>query len=67
MSKGDFTSEWKTPSLGKDISRIELGGSNYAARENIFYSGGTLMRGVNKKGKQFWQLDTNLTETINAF
>jgi hypothetical protein len=64
-SKGKLNQEWKTSSLGKEISRIELAGP-MNARDRIFYSGGTMLRGV-RKGKDFWKLDTNLTETIKAF
>lgn len=53
--------------MNKEISRIELGGKNYAAREDIFVSAGNYMRGYNKKGKTFWQLDTNLNEAITSF
>jgi Bardet-Biedl syndrome 7 protein len=65
--KKELSLEWKSAPLGKEISRIELSGTSYNARDKIFYAGGTMMRGISKKGKEFWRLDSNLTETIRSF
>jgi Bardet-Biedl syndrome 7 protein len=67
FNKRELGLEWKSTPLGKEISRVELSGSSYNSRDKIFYSGGTMIRGISKKGKEFWRLDSNLTETIKAF
>lgn len=46
---------------GVKLTRLELAGG---AKERLFVSSGTVVRGFNKKGKQFLDFDTNLTEPI---
>ena len=53
----------------KRISRIELGGkvgSDAASRDRIFASSISHVTGYSKKGKQFFNFETNMTEPIKA-
>jgi len=59
--------EFKTGPLQKDITRVEITGSNYNARDKIYISAGTFLRGYSRKGKEFFKLDTYLTEAIKSF
>lgn len=67
FNKGEISVESKTATPAKEISRIELVGSNYLAREKIYYSAGTFIRGFTRKGKETYKVDTYLTETIKSF
>lgn len=67
FKKGELDIKFKTPPVTKDISRVELVGNQYNARDKIFFSAGILIRGYSKQGKEFFKFDTNLTETIRSF
>lgn len=53
---------FKQEPLQQEISRVVLSGSNEKA--SIFLSAGQSIRGITKKGKDFFKLDTSHTETI---
>jgi len=67
FNKGELGLDFKTPPLQKDITRVELSGPNYNAREKIYISAGTYVRGYSRKGKELFKLDTYLTEAIKSF
>lgn len=67
FNKGELSLDFKSTPVQKEISRIELGGSNYSARDKIYFSAGTFLRGYSRKGKEIFKLDTYLTETIKSF
>eukprot|EP01138_Halocafeteria_seosinensis_P002815 gb/GECG01002876.1/.p1 GENE.gb/GECG01002876.1/~~gb/GECG01002876.1/.p1 ORF type:complete len:814 (+),score=106.42 gb/GECG01002876.1/:1-2442(+) len=47
------------------ISRLALGG-NTGEKDKIFLSTGEKIKGISRKGKEFFTFDTNLTETIKG-
>lgn len=49
---------------GLAVSRLELGGPSGQPRDRIFVSSGSVVRGFSKKGKQFLDFNTNITESI---
>lgn len=49
---------------GTKITRLELGGALGTIQDKIFIATGNEVRGFTKKGKQFLEFDTNMTETI---
>ena len=56
---------FKTPSTGKEVSRIELGGVG-EERDRIFWASGSTIRASTKKGKEYLKFNTNVTETIRS-
>lgn len=50
----------------KGITRVELGGPVGGARERVFLSTGSEIKGFTKKGKNFLSFDTNLSEPIQS-
>ena len=62
FKKGELSQFWKTNPTNKEITRVIISGSKH----NIFFSAGQSIRGVNKKGKEFFKLDTSHTETIRS-
>ncbi|EDV24847.1 uncharacterized protein TRIADDRAFT_25051 [Trichoplax adhaerens] len=65
MKRGDASIVFKTLP-GPKITRLELGGPLGNVQDRIFVSCGPEIRGYNKKGKQFLNFDTNLTESIQT-
>eukprot|EP00741_Cyanophora_paradoxa_P006490 tig00001003_g6283.t1 len=63
--KGQLQTVFKTQPTGKEVNRLELGGAR-GDKTKIFTSSGSTIRGVTKKGKEFFKFQTNLTETINS-
>lgn len=61
MKKGDANIVFKTLP-GPKITRLETG----PGADRIFVSSEAIVRGFNRKGKQFLSFDTNLTEPINT-
>lgn len=51
---------------GREISRLELGGAADAIKDKIFVASGPEVKAFSKKGKQFFNFDTNLTESIQS-
>eukprot|EP00794_Sanderia_malayensis_P007541 gene7541-8378_t len=51
---------------GTKITRLELGAIQGPMAEKIFVAIGAEVRGYTKKGKQFLNFDTNLTESIQS-
>ncbi|KAK2188574.1 hypothetical protein NP493_128g04020 [Ridgeia piscesae] len=51
---------------GTKIGRLELGGPIGQTRDRVFLSSGTVVRGYTKKGKQFLNFETNLTEQVKT-
>ena len=56
---------FKVQSL-KNITRVELGGPVGGVRERIFITSGSEIKGFTKKGKNFLQFDTNLSEPVQS-
>ena len=48
------------------MSRLELGGPPGKIRDRIFVSSGAVVKGYSKKGKEFLDFNTNLTEQIRT-
>ncbi|XP_076092913.1 BBSome complex member BBS7-like isoform X4 [Mytilus galloprovincialis] len=65
MKKGDAQVIFKAVSP-KGITRVELGGPVGGARERVFLSTGSEIKGFTKKGKNFLSFDTNLSEPIQS-
>ncbi|XP_052091574.1 Bardet-Biedl syndrome 7 protein homolog isoform X3 [Mytilus californianus] len=65
MKKGDAQVVFKAVSP-KGITRVELGGPVGGARERVFLSTGSEIKGFTKKGKNFLSFDTNLSEPIQS-
>ena len=51
---------------GPKISRLELGGPIGSPRDRLFATSGMNVRGLTRKGKQFLDFNTNLTESIKT-
>lgn len=51
---------------GKKISRVELGGKPGELYDRVFAASVSEVRGYSKKGKQFFNFDTNITEPIKS-
>lgn len=62
FKKGSLTQTWKTEQMDREISHITISESN--KKVNTFCSSGHSIRGINKKGKEFFKFDTNHTEDI---
>eukprot|EP00898_Chlorokybus_atmophyticus_P008323 jgi/Chlat1/8492/Chrsp80S00652 len=65
IKKGELVTAFKTIPTGQPVTRIVLG-SGLAQGDKIFVASGQAIRGLAKKGKEFFRFDTNLTETINS-
>ncbi|KAJ8298389.1 hypothetical protein KUTeg_024920 [Tegillarca granosa] len=65
MKKGEPQNVFKT-APSKQINRLELGGPVGGAKERIFTASGSEVKGYTKKGKNFLQFDTNLSEPIQS-
>ena len=65
MKKGEIETVFKTPPLGKECSRLELGGVG-EERDKIFMASSGTVRAFSKKGKEFLRFNTNLTEPIRS-
>lgn len=61
--KGNLTKIFQTERIDKEITRLIHTGGN--GKYNLFAASGQTIRGVNKKGKEFFKFETNHTETIN--
>eukprot|EP00297_Palpitomonas_bilix_P004133 CAMPEP_0113915080 /NCGR_PEP_ID=MMETSP0780_2-20120614/30956_1 /TAXON_ID=652834 /ORGANISM="Palpitomonas bilix" /LENGTH=744 /DNA_ID=CAMNT_0000913455 /DNA_START=35 /DNA_END=2269 /DNA_ORIENTATION=+ /assembly_acc=CAM_ASM_000599 len=67
VKKGEITRVFKQQlgTKGEAISRLALGGKS-GKKEQIYAAQGTTIRGVTKKGKEFFKLKTTLSETISS-
>ncbi|KAG2493069.1 hypothetical protein HYH03_008732 [Edaphochlamys debaryana] len=64
VKKGDFQVAFKTlPSKENKVTSLVLG-KGKTQRDKIFLAAGSQIKGVNKKGKEFFRFNTQLTETI---
>eukprot|EP00927_Polykrikos_kofoidii_P066801 TRINITY_DN62362_c0_g1_i1.p1 TRINITY_DN62362_c0_g1~~TRINITY_DN62362_c0_g1_i1.p1 ORF type:complete len:773 (+),score=168.48 TRINITY_DN62362_c0_g1_i1:104-2422(+) len=61
MKKGEISNEWKSSSLGREISSVVL----QLGKDKLFVGCGQSIHGFTRKGKEFVKIKTNLTETIN--
>jgi len=59
-----MTCSYKSEPVANEISRVVVSGTNDKA--SIFMSTGQTIRGVTKRGKDFFKLDTSHTEKISA-
>lgn len=62
FKKGELSKSWKTEAMDKEISHVTVSENN--SKVNTFWSSGHSIRGINKKGKEFFKFDTNHTEDI---
>lgn len=63
MKKREIQTVFKSlPGLA--VSRLQLGGPLGQLKDRIFVSSGSVVRGYSKKGKQFLDFNTNITESI---
>ena len=51
---------------GTRITSLELGGPTAQPRERIFIASGPEVKGFTKKGKNFLNFDTNMSEPIHS-
>ena len=70
VKRGESKTEWvyRLESEGRGevpISHVELGGQA-DKKEHIYLSSGQTIAGVKRSGKQFFKLNTTLTETIST-
>ncbi|KAG2424531.1 hypothetical protein HXX76_014412 [Chlamydomonas incerta] len=64
VKKGEFTVAFKTlPSAANKVTSLVLG-KGKSQKDKIFVAAGNQIKGVNKKGKEFFRFNTQLTETI---
>jgi len=61
MKKGETAIDWKSSSLGREITKVTL----QAGKDKIFVASGQSIHGFTRKGKEFLKIKTNLTETIH--
>eukprot|EP00397_Hematodinium_sp_SG-2012_P019646 GEMP01020197.1.p1 GENE.GEMP01020197.1~~GEMP01020197.1.p1 ORF type:complete len:768 (+),score=160.82 GEMP01020197.1:35-2338(+) len=61
MKKGETVVEWKSPALGREITKVRL----QSGKDKIFVASGQSIHGFTRKGKEFLKIKTNLTETIH--
>jgi Bardet-Biedl syndrome 7 protein len=54
----------KSDNQSKEISRLVISGN--AQKYSLFFAAGQSIRGVTKKGKEFFKLDTSHTEAIKS-
>jgi len=48
------------------VTRLELGGPSGQPRDRIFISSGSIVKGYNRRGKQFLDFNTNTTEPVRS-
>ena len=65
VKKNETVGVFKSLPLYRAITRVELGKGS-GQQDKIFYSYDQTVVGVNKKGKQFFQYSSNLTEEIKS-
>eukprot|EP00002_Diphylleia_rotans_P015631 TRINITY_DN3026_c0_g1_i1.p1 TRINITY_DN3026_c0_g1~~TRINITY_DN3026_c0_g1_i1.p1 ORF type:complete len:624 (-),score=133.29 TRINITY_DN3026_c0_g1_i1:700-2571(-) len=68
MKKSEITMEFRTMPLAHDVKEIgslTFGGADANSKDKIFVSNGATIRGITKKGKDFFRFDTTLSERIN--
>ncbi|GLC59925.1 hypothetical protein PLESTB_001554700 [Pleodorina starrii] len=64
VKKGEFSVGFKTlPSAANKVTSLALGRGKQQ-RDKIFVAAGNQIRGLSKKGKEFFKFNTQLTETI---
>ena len=61
VKKGEVTNSFKTLPGPQPVSHVTLGGSG---NSKVFVAVAQSIRGISKKGKEFFRFNTNLTEVI---
>ena len=62
--KGELTQSYKSPEpLPSEISKVVISGS--VDNPSVFLAQGAQIKGVTRRGKDFFKLDTSHTERIN--
>jgi len=64
LSKGELVQDFRSDPQPKDLSRVVISGSSQ--KFSVFYACGQTIKGVTKKGKEFFKLETSHTETIKS-
>ena len=64
MNKGELVQEFKSEAQAKELSRVAISGT--AQKFSVFFASGQTIKGVTKKGKEFFRLETSHTETIKS-
>jgi len=59
-----MTSDFKSETQLKDLSRVVISG--VPSKFSVFFAAGQSIKGVTKKGKEFFKLETSHTETIRS-
>lgn len=65
IKKGEALEEYATSNLDYPVSRLFIGGPP-EKRDRIFFTSAQTIRGVNKKGKEFFRFNTDGTETLKG-
>ncbi|DBB10076.1 hypothetical protein WJX82_004052 [Trebouxia sp. C0006] len=66
VKKGEIVAAFKTLPTGQPVSHVTLGRGQAIQRDKIFVAQGQTVQGFTKKGKQFYNFDTNLAERIST-
>lgn len=64
FQKNELNIRFKTTSFEKEVSCLELTGSNLLSKDKICAAAGSVIRCFTNKGKEYFKFDTNLSETI---
>ncbi|KAH3757485.1 Bardet-Biedl syndrome 7 protein [Pelomyxa schiedti] len=63
---GEVVTQFKTEPCGSPVTRLEMGGPSAMCKDRVFYSFGHTVSGISaKKGKQFFTVETGMTEVIH--
>ena len=65
IRKGELVSAFKHLPVGQPITKVELG-RGQGQLDKIFFTYGQTVKGVNKKGKAFFQYNSKITEDIKS-
>jgi len=65
IKKGEAVEEYTTSNLDYPVSKVFIGGP-VEKRDRVFYTSAQTIRGVNKKGKEFFKFNTDGTETLRG-
>lgn len=52
------------PAVRKEVTRLDLAGTPYYAKDKVIFAIGTNVRSYHKNGKELFTFNTNMTETI---
>lgn len=65
MKRGAFNTVFASAAAGKEVSSLALGGP-VGKKDKVFVAMAQQIKGVSKKGKEFFSFNSNLTETITS-